>query len=167
MDAYITDISAFLPNAPVSNEEIDKVLGTVSRMPSRIKNIVLASNNIRRRYYAIDPVTGNATHTNVQLTAEAIRRLMPYEGFSLKRYRVSLLRHINARPVDARPRVDGPRRTEKLPPARWSARQAFACQGVAALKYALYECGPRPHKKRRGNGVRPCIDLHEGVSLRG
>lgn len=83
MDVYITDVSAFLPNAPVSNEDIDRVLGTVNRMPSRIKNIILTSNNIRTRYYAVDPVTGNTTHTNVQLTAEAIRHLMPYEGFTL------------------------------------------------------------------------------------
>ncbi|HEY3278471.1 MAG TPA: beta-ketoacyl-ACP synthase III [Syntrophorhabdaceae bacterium] len=83
MDVYITDISAFLPNAPVSNEEIDRVLGAVNRMPPRIKNIILKSNNIRTRYYAIDPLTGEPTHTNVQLTAEAIRRLMPYEGFHL------------------------------------------------------------------------------------
>jgi 3-oxoacyl-[acyl-carrier-protein] synthase III len=83
MDAYITDVSAFLPNAAISNEEIDQVLGVVNRMPSRIKNTILTSNNIQTRYYAIDPVTGNTTHTNVQLTAEAIRRLMPYEGFSL------------------------------------------------------------------------------------
>lgn len=83
MDAYITDISAFLPNAPVSNDEIDQVLGVVNRMPTRIKNIILASNNIQTRYYAVDPATGEATHTNVQLTAEAVRRLMPYEGFGL------------------------------------------------------------------------------------
>ncbi len=82
-DVFITDISAFLPNKPVSSDEMDKVLGTVGKMPARIKRIILASNGIRTRHYAIDPETGSATHTNAQITAEAIRLLSPYEGFSL------------------------------------------------------------------------------------
>jgi len=82
MDVYITDISAFLPNNPVSSEDMEKILGVVDHMPSRIKKIILKSNNIQERYYAIDPATGRATHTNVQLTAEAVRRLKPYQGFS-------------------------------------------------------------------------------------
>lgn len=81
-NVYISDIAAFLPNGPVSNDDIEKVLGTVDRMPSRIKKIILKSNGIRTRYYAIDPRTGKTTHTNAGLTAEAIRRLMPYEGFT-------------------------------------------------------------------------------------
>ncbi|MDR2018093.1 MAG: beta-ketoacyl-ACP synthase III [Syntrophobacterales bacterium] len=84
MDVYITDIAAFLPNNPVSNDEIDSVLGVLNNMPSKIKQIILASNNIQKRYYAIDRATGATTHTNAQLTAEAVRRLMPYDGFSLR-----------------------------------------------------------------------------------
>lgn len=134
MDAYITDVSAFLPNAPVSNEEIDKVLGTVSRMPSRIKNIVLASNNIRTRYYAIDPVTGNATHSNVQLTAEAIRRLMPHEGFSLKD--IECLCCGTSTPDQLMPghglMVHG---ELKSPPCEVVSTSGICLSGVAALKY--------------------------------
>lgn len=83
MDVYITDIAAFLPNEPVPNEEIEAVLGVVDRVPSRLKKLVLAGNGIEKRYYAIDPATGKATHTNAQLAAEAVRRLKPYEGFSV------------------------------------------------------------------------------------
>jgi 3-oxoacyl-[acyl-carrier-protein] synthase-3 len=83
MDVYITDISAFLPNGPVSNEDIEKIIGSVGHIPTRIKKIVLKSNDIQTRYYAIDPETGKATHSNAQLAAEAVRRLKPYEGFSL------------------------------------------------------------------------------------
>ena len=72
-DVYITDMSAFLPNKPVSNEEMDKVLGVVEQVPTRIKKIILRSNDIKTRYYAIDPETGKTTHTNAQLAAEAIR----------------------------------------------------------------------------------------------
>ncbi|MBA4417542.1 MAG: hypothetical protein C0392_06495 [Syntrophus sp. (in: bacteria)] len=83
MDVYITDIAAFLPNDPVSNEDMEKVLGVVSQLPTRVKKIVLRSNDIHSRYYAINPETGRTSHTNAQLTAEAVRRLKPYEGFSL------------------------------------------------------------------------------------
>lgn len=82
MDVYISDVSAYLPNEPVRNGEIEKFLGKVERIPTKIKQIVLASNGIKSRYYAIDPETGKATHTNAELTAEAIRRLDPYPGFS-------------------------------------------------------------------------------------
>lgn len=82
MDVYITDIATFLPNNPVSSEDMEKILGVVDHMPSRVKKIIEKSNNIRQRYYAIDPATGRATHTNVQLAAEAVRRLKPYPGFS-------------------------------------------------------------------------------------
>ncbi len=72
---YITRSSAFLPNAPVDNENIENVLGMVGGRPSRARRIVLRNNGIRERYYAIDPATGETTHNNAQLTAEAIRGL--------------------------------------------------------------------------------------------
>jgi 3-oxoacyl-[acyl-carrier-protein] synthase-3 len=81
MSVYITDVAAFLPNQPVDNEAIESVLGKVNNIPSRTKNIVLRNNQIQQRYYAIDPDTGRLTHTNAQLTAEAVRRLRPYDGF--------------------------------------------------------------------------------------
>ena len=56
--------------------------GRIHRLPSRIKRRVLNNNKIEQRHYAIDPATGALTHTNAQLTAEAIRRLNPYPGFT-------------------------------------------------------------------------------------
>jgi 3-oxoacyl-[acyl-carrier-protein] synthase-3 len=44
--------------------------------------MVLRNNKIENRYYAIDPETGHMTHSNAQLTAEAIRRLTPHDGFT-------------------------------------------------------------------------------------
>jgi 3-oxoacyl-[acyl-carrier-protein] synthase-3 len=81
MSVYITDIAAFMPNQPVDNENIEAVLGKVNNLPSRTKKIVLRNNQIQQRHYAIDPTTGHLTHTNAQLTAEAIRRLKPHAGF--------------------------------------------------------------------------------------
>ncbi|WED27716.1 beta-ketoacyl-ACP synthase III [Vibrio sp. DW001] len=72
---YINDIQVFLPNEAVDNKEIENVLGQVGSRPSRAKNLILRSNKIKQRYYAIDPVTGETTHTNTQLTAAAIRKL--------------------------------------------------------------------------------------------
>ncbi|MDD2733045.1 MAG: beta-ketoacyl-ACP synthase III [Desulfuromonadaceae bacterium] len=83
MEAYITDMAAFLPNEPVDNQNIEKVLGMVQQTPSRTRAIILRNNKIRERYYAIDPDSGRITHTNAQLTAEAVRRLRPHAGFSL------------------------------------------------------------------------------------
>ena len=73
--AYITRSAVFLPNAPVGNENIENVLGMIAGKPSRARRIILRNNGIRQRYYAIDPNTGETTHNNAQLTAEAIRGL--------------------------------------------------------------------------------------------
>ncbi|MCA1765056.1 MAG: hypothetical protein LC633_02205, partial [Desulfobulbaceae bacterium] len=83
MEAYITDITAYLPNQAVSNEEMEKVLGLVNDLPSRTKKIILRNNGIKQRYYAIDPATGRTTHTNARLAAEAVKRLNPYDGFKV------------------------------------------------------------------------------------
>lgn len=82
MNAYITDLAAFLPNAPVDNSSMENLLGRVGGASSRTRSIILRKNRIRERYYAIDPATGRLTHTNAQLTAEAVRRLEPYAGFT-------------------------------------------------------------------------------------
>lgn len=82
MSVYITDFAAFLPNEPVVNEEMEKVLGMANQTPSRTRNIILRNNKIQQRYYAIDPSDRHITHNNAMLAAEAIRRLNPYAGFT-------------------------------------------------------------------------------------
>ena len=83
MDVYINDIAAFLPNEPVTNDEIETVLGAVQNIPSPIKERILKNNGIEKRYYAIDRKTGELNYTNARLTAEAVKSLKPYEGFSV------------------------------------------------------------------------------------
>ncbi|MFO7761992.1 MAG: beta-ketoacyl-ACP synthase III [Desulfobia sp.] len=83
-NVYITDLAAFLPNNPVTNEEMEERLGMNRGLPSRTKKIILASNGINTRYYAIDPGSREITHTNARLAAEAIRRLQPFEDFTPK-----------------------------------------------------------------------------------
>ncbi len=82
MNVYVNDIAAFLPNEAVGNDQIENIIGKINNIPSKIKKRILESNKIVQRYYAIDPATGGFTHTNALLTAEAVRRLRPYEGFS-------------------------------------------------------------------------------------
>ena len=73
-DVYITRIEKFLPNDPVSNDEMENILGVIDGRESKSRVLILRSNGIKTRFYALDK-KGNITHTNAQLTAEAIRRL--------------------------------------------------------------------------------------------
>jgi len=74
---YITQLGAALPNAPVDNESMERLLGQVGPRPSRVRRAIMRSNGIASRHYAIDPETGAYTHTNASLTAEAVRKLFP------------------------------------------------------------------------------------------
>ena len=74
-EVYLTRAAAFLPNEPVSNDQMEAVLGMAGGIPSRVRRMILRSNGITSRHYAIDPATRAATHTNAELAAEALRRL--------------------------------------------------------------------------------------------
>lgn len=72
---FITASAAFLPNAPVNNEQMERVLGQLGEKPSRTRRTVLRSNGIESRHYAIDPQTLQPTHSNASLTAAAVQAL--------------------------------------------------------------------------------------------
>ena len=72
---YITKTSKFLPNQPVSNEEMEDFLGKINQIPSKARRIVLRNNGIKTRYYALDK-SGNITHSNAELTMKAIVNLL-------------------------------------------------------------------------------------------
>lgn len=74
-EVFLTRTGAFLPFEPVGNEEIEDVLGRVGGKPSRARRVVLRSNGIVSRHYAIDRASGELAMTNAQLTAAAIRAL--------------------------------------------------------------------------------------------
>jgi 3-oxoacyl-[acyl-carrier-protein] synthase III len=71
---YITKMSKYLPNDPVSNDEIENILGEINNVSSRAKPLVLRNNQIKQRYYSLDKA-GNTTHTNAELTKLAIEGL--------------------------------------------------------------------------------------------
>ena len=135
MNAYITDIAAFLPNAPVDNQKMEQVLGMVQQTPSRTRSIILRNNKIKERYYALDPETGRSTHTNAQLAAEAVRRLRPYEGFSVEQ--IECLCCGTSSPDQLMPghglMVHGELAT---PPCEVNSMAGICLSGVSALKYA-------------------------------
>ncbi len=81
-DVFVTRVAACLPNEPVGNDDMERILGQVGERPSRARRTVLRSNGIQSRHYAIDPETLEYTHTNATLTAEAVRGLVG-EGFDL------------------------------------------------------------------------------------
>lgn len=75
MNVFITKASKFLPNDPVSNDEMESYLGMVDGKPSKARRIILRRNGIQQRYYALDK-EGNVTHTNVEMAARAVRGLL-------------------------------------------------------------------------------------------
>lgn len=71
---YINRVASFLPNAPVSNDEIEDFIGKIGGNPSRVRSIVLRQNGILNRYYALNR-EHKITHSNALMAAEAIRGL--------------------------------------------------------------------------------------------
>ncbi|UII27335.1 beta-ketoacyl-ACP synthase III [Fulvivirga maritima] len=73
-DVFITRASAFLPNDPVYNADLEEYLGYINGKKSRSKEIILRRNGIKERYYAVNK-EGKSTHTNAEMVANAIRGL--------------------------------------------------------------------------------------------
>ena len=74
-EVFINQTASYLPLDPVGNDEIEAVLGMVGGKPSRARRVILRSNGIQSRHYAIDRATGQIVMTNAQLTAHAVRAL--------------------------------------------------------------------------------------------
>jgi 3-oxoacyl-[acyl-carrier-protein] synthase-3 len=73
-EVYITKSGKYLPNNPISNDEMENYLGLINDLTSKARRIILRNNKIVSRYYAIDK-WGNSTHNNAQLTENAINEL--------------------------------------------------------------------------------------------
>ncbi len=74
-------MSRFLPNNPISIDEMEDYLGYIKGVKSKAKPLILRNNGIKTRYYALDK-NGNHTHTNAELAYNAIK-LIEKDGFSL------------------------------------------------------------------------------------
>ena len=73
-DVYVNKISKVLPNDPISNDEMEGVLGLIDGKNSKARSLILRSNKIKTRFYCIDK-NRKITHTNAQITKEAIDQL--------------------------------------------------------------------------------------------
>jgi len=72
---YINAIEKYMPNNPVSNDEMEGILGLVNGNESKSRALILRNNKIKTRYYALDK-NGNPTHSNAQLSALAVNKLL-------------------------------------------------------------------------------------------
>ena len=68
---YINSVSAYLPNSPIANEDMEDYIGKIGGNPSRVRSIVLRQNGIKTRYYGLDK-NQSLTHSNAELAKEAV-----------------------------------------------------------------------------------------------
>lgn len=136
-NVYINKIAAFLPNQAIDNSSMEKILGQVGTRPSRARSIILRSNKITTRYYAIDPHTRKPTHTNAQLTAQAIKKLQA-DGLDLEK--TDVLACGTTIPDQLMPNhavmVHG---ELAIPPLEVVSTAGICLSGITSLKYA-YSC---------------------------
>jgi 3-oxoacyl-[acyl-carrier-protein] synthase-3 len=130
---YINRIAKFLPGNPVSNDEMEEYLGCVDGRKSRSKPIILRNNKITNRYYSRDK-QGKSTHTNAELTAEAIKQLCT-DGFNISD--IELLTSGTTSPDQILPAhgimVHGLLKSRPIEAITFSGS---CCSGMNALKYA-------------------------------
>jgi 3-oxoacyl-[acyl-carrier-protein] synthase-3 len=133
---YINRLSAFFPNRPVGNDEMEQYIGLVNEKSSLAKRLVLSKNGIKRRYYALDK-SGQVTHTNAVMAANAVRGLLDGE---LTLDKIDLLSCGTASPEQVIP-SHGVMVHGELKGGKHTEVVSFAgscCTGMQALKYAYY-----------------------------
>ncbi len=134
-NVYINHTSAFFPNEPVSNDEMESYLGYINNKPSKSKKIVLRNNGIVNRFYALTK-DRKATHTNAQMTALAVRALFDNDPEKLKE--VELLSCGTSSPDQMMP-SHGVMAHGWLPeagPIEVVSPSGVCCAGMHSLKYA-------------------------------
>jgi len=134
-EVYITNTAAFFPNSPVSNDEMEDYLGHINDAPSRSKAIVLRNNGIKNRFYALTK-EGKPTHTNAQMTAEAVKELFKDNPEGIKN--IELLSTGTSTPDQLMP-SHGVMVHGYLPetkPVEVVSPSGVCCAGMHAFKYA-------------------------------
>lgn len=132
---YINNTSSFFPNEPISNDSMEEFLGYINDKPSKSKRIVLRNNGIKNRYYALTK-QGKPTHTNAEITAQAVKKVAGNNADKLKT--IELLSCGTSTPDQVMPAhgvmVHGllpeTNAIEVVSPA------GVCCAGMHALKYA-------------------------------
>lgn len=131
---FITRAAKFLPNTPISNDEMEEVLGKIDNKTSKARRIVLRNNGIQTRYYALTK-QGKITHTNAQLTFEAIKALCD-TNFALSQ--IEVLSCGTSTPDSLLPShaamVHGLMKTKSL---ELNSSSGVCCSGMNALKFGF------------------------------
>jgi 3-oxoacyl-[acyl-carrier-protein] synthase-3 len=132
---YITKAAKFLPNEPISNDEMESYLGFINGQSSKSRRIVLRNNGIKRRFYALDKA-GNPTHTNYEMAALAIKGLFVNSDVTAES--IQLLACGTSAPDQMMPShavmVHG--ELENFSPIEVISPAGNCCSGMHALKYA-------------------------------
>ena len=133
-DVYITGFGHFLPGEPVSNDDMEDVLGLVGGKRSAYKNRVLAANGIRSRHYAIGD-DGRQSYLNQDMAAFAIEEALDNAGKELED--MEMLSVGSTMPDVLLPGF-GPMVHGRLggPPVDTASAQGICCAGAVALKHA-------------------------------
>ena len=135
-NVYINRFSAFFPNEPVENEDMEQYIGLVNAKSALAKRLILGKNGINTRYYALNK-SGEVTHTNVQMAANAVKGLTDE---LITPDKIDLLACGTASPEQIMPshgvmvhgELKGGRNTEVVSFA------GSCCAGIHALKYAYF-----------------------------
>ena len=80
-DGYITGTGAFLPGAPVSNDQMEEHLGRVAGRDSLFGKKALRWNGVESRHYAMAP-DGSVSHSNAQMCALAVGAALERAGLA-------------------------------------------------------------------------------------
>ena len=134
-NVYLNRVCAFLPNEPVANDDMEAVLGMAGELPSRVRRMILRSNGILSRHYAIDPAGRRTTHTNAELAAEAVNRLFAQ---GVRPESITSLSCATSYPDQTMPghgvMVHG---LLNLPPCEVLSMAGVCAAGMAAMKHAF------------------------------
>lgn len=80
-NGYITGTGAFLPGAPVGNDQMEEHLGRVGGRDSLFGKKALRWNGVEGRHYAMAP-DGSVSHSNAQMCALAVAGALERAGLA-------------------------------------------------------------------------------------
>ncbi len=92
----IAGTGSFLPGPPIPNDRVEAILGPLEDAPPKVRTFVdnlgkrmLDRGGVKARHFALDPETGDMTHTFASLAEQAARRAL--EMAKVKPEQVELL----------------------------------------------------------------------------
>lgn len=133
--AYITAMGKFLPNSPISNDEMESYLGEIGGKPSRLRERILKKNGIQSRHYAIER-GGKANYWNCDLAANAA--LDAISRSEIMSRGIGLLTAATSQSDLLAPGFAGLVHGKlQIPPCEIASFQGICASGVSALKYAM------------------------------